>query len=74
MDFDLAVKVIGWAMALTPLTVFVVVSFYMMSGAAEDDDSIKGLLMLGVGIFALGVILLAASYFTNFSTSWFFPG
>ena len=71
MDLDLALKVVAWAMTITPVTVFVVISLYMMMGAAEDDDSIKGLIMLGVGIFAVGAFLLTMTYFAGFSTSWF---
>ncbi|OGL95171.1 hypothetical protein A2348_02510 [Candidatus Uhrbacteria bacterium RIFOXYB12_FULL_58_10] len=71
MDLDLALKVIAWAMTVTPVTVFLVISFYMMSGAAEDDDSIKGLIMLGLGIFSVGAILLLMTYFAGFSTEWF---
>lgn len=70
MDFDLAVKVVAWAMTVTPVTVFVVISFYMIGGAAEDDDSIKGLVMLGLGIFSIGAVLLGLSYFTGFSADW----
>lgn len=70
MDLDLAVKVVAWAMTVTPVTVFVVISFYMMWGAAEDDDSIKGLIMLGLGIFSIGAVLLGLSYFTEFSVGW----
>ncbi len=57
-------------MFITPVTVFVSISFYMMSGAAEDDESIKGLIMVGVGIFLIGAALLAMYYFANFSVSW----
>ncbi len=71
MNLDLALKVVAWAMAITPLTVFIVVSFYMMMGAAEDDESIKGIMMLGIGIFTVGSALLAMTYFAGFSTSWF---
>ncbi len=71
MDLDLALKVVAWAMAITPLTVFIVISAYMMLGAAEDDDSIKGIMMLGVGIFVIGAGLLAMTYFAGFSTAWF---
>lgn len=71
MDLDLALKVVAWAMTLTPLTVFITISLYMMMGAAEDDDAIKGLIMLGVGIFVVGASLLAMTYFAGFSTAWF---
>lgn len=73
MDLDLALKVVAWAMTITPMTVFVVISFSMMMGAAEDDDTIKGLMMLGLGIFVIGVTLLAMFYLTTFSFSWLFP-
>lgn len=71
MDLDLALKVIAWAMTVTPVTVFIVISFYMMWGAAQDDDSIKGLIMLSLGIFAVGAILLVMTYVAGFSTEWF---
>lgn len=71
MDLDLALKVIAWAMTVTPVTVFLIISFYMMWGASQDDDSIKGLMMLGIGIFAVGAILLLMTYFAGFSTEWF---
>ncbi len=71
MDLDLALKVIAWAMTVTPVTVFLVISFYMMAGAAADDDSIKALIMLGIGIFAVGAILLLMTYVAGFSTEWF---
>jgi hypothetical protein len=70
MNLDLAVKVVAWAMFVTPVTVFTIVSFYMMAGAAEDDDAIKGLIMLGLGIFVIGGALLAMYYLANFSVSW----
>lgn len=74
MDLDLAIQVIAWAMTITPMTVFLVISFYMMYGASEDDEAIKGLIMLGLGIFTVGVILLIATYFTSFSVSRLFGG
>lgn len=71
MDLDLALKVIAWAMTVTPVTVFLVISFYMVWGASQDDDSIKGLIMLAVGIFSVGAILLLMTYVAGFSTAWF---
>jgi len=67
MNFDLALKVIAWAMTLTPVTVFLTISFYMMWGAAQDDDDIKGLIMLGIGIFGIGAFLLIITSVAGFS-------
>jgi hypothetical protein len=71
MDLDLALKVIGWVMSLTPMVVFVVISFCLIWGASKDDDSIKGLVMLGVGIFSVGMIILVMTYVAGFSANLF---
>ncbi len=65
MTLDLALKVIGWALTATPLVVFLVISFYVIMGAAGDDDLIKALVLLGVVIFFIGAILLVLVYLTN---------
>ena len=65
MDLELALKVIGWAFAGTPVLVFTIVSFYMIMGAAGDDDLIKALVMLGTAIFLIGTILLVVLYMTD---------
>lgn len=65
MTLGLLVKMIGWAMAGIPVTVILVISVYMIIGAAGDDDAIKVLVMLGIAMFLIGVVILALVYFTD---------
>ncbi len=62
---ELAVKMIAWAMTLTPIAAFTAISAYMIAGAAKDDDMIKAIAMLGVSVFSIGAVLLALVYFTD---------
>ena len=68
MGLDLAVKIIGWAMTIVPLTIFIVISGYMVWGAAEDDEVIKALVLLAIAIFAIGLTIIVLAYFTTFLT------
>jgi hypothetical protein len=59
-------KFIGWVFTITPLAIVIGVSVVMIKGAANDDDLIKALTMLGLTFFAIGVILLVLVYLTGF--------
>lgn len=64
MELALVLKIVGWAMTLTPIVVFAVISFSMIMGAARDDEVIMGLVLLAAAIFAIGLIMLILVYFT----------
>lgn len=67
MNLDFFIKVLGWAMALSPVLVFLVISGYMVWGAAKDDETIMALVMLGLGMFGIGAGILLIVYLTTFS-------
>jgi len=68
MPLDIGVKILGWGMTIVPAVIFVVISGIMIWGAGEDDEVIRGLTLLGVAIFGIGLIVLALAYFTTFLT------
>ncbi len=72
MNLDLVLRIIAWVMAITPIVVFIIVSSYMIKGAAEDDETIMGLVMLAVTIFGIGVAILTLTYFTDFTVASLF--
>lgn len=59
-------KVIGWVFVLTPVTIFLVISIQMVRGVMKDDPFIKAVVLLGIGLFCIGAILLLLLYLTNF--------
>ncbi len=72
MNLDLIIKIIAWVMSITPVVVFIIVSSYMIKGAAEDDETIMGLVMLAVTIFGIGVAILTLTYFTDLTVASLF--
>jgi len=67
LDLDFIIKIIGWTMAVGPVAVFVVISAYMVAGAAKDDETIMMMVMAGMGSFGIGLAILVMIYLTDFS-------
>ncbi len=67
MQLDTIFKALGWAMAITPLAVFLMITFYMIRGAAKDDSVVMGLVLLGLAIFGIGVGILIIFYLADFT-------
>lgn len=65
MTLELILKIIGWIFVIVPTFTFMSISFYMIKGAADDDTTVKALVMLALTAFLMGVILLLALYLTN---------
>ena len=65
MTIETLLIFLGWIFAIVPLLVFVVISTIMIWGAGKDDDLIKALSLMGIGIFLMGAITLALVYLTN---------
>lgn len=72
MDLDLIVKILGWTMFVAPVVVFVVLSGYMVWGAAQDDEVIMALAMAGLASFGIGFAILLFVYLTDFSVTAMF--
>ena len=67
MDLDFLIKVVGWSFTIGPVAVFLVISSYMVAGAAKDDEAIMAMVMAGMGAFGVGVCILIVMYLTSFS-------
>ena len=67
-QLSLLLKIIGWALAGAPFAAFLLFSFHMIRGIAEDDEMVKGLLALGFTIFLIGAAILLATYLTDYFT------
>jgi len=65
VTLEFAIKIFGWAMALAPIVVALGVSANLILGAANDDEEIKALVMLGFAITLLGATILLLVYFTD---------
>ncbi len=65
MTLESVLKIIGWIFVLVPTVAFLTISFTMIKGAANDDATVKALVLLAVTTFFMGTILLLALYFTN---------
>lgn len=63
-DFALTITVIGWVLALAPVLAIIGVAIYIIVGIAQNEEEIKGLVMLGQVSFVLGLFILALTYFT----------
>ena len=72
LALDFFIKVLAWTMFVAPPLTFVVLSSYMVLGAAKDDDVIMGLVVGGTSIFGVGGAVLFLTYFTDFSLTRFF--
>ena len=66
MDIKNTLKIIGWILTVAPLIAFLGVSIYVIKGAMEDDDMVKALVMLCIGCFTLGAIILLLMFLTSF--------
>lgn len=71
LALDFFIKVLAWTMFVAPMITFVVLSAYMVMGAAKDDDVIMGLVVAGGSIFGVGAVVLFLTYMTDFSLSKF---
>ena len=67
MELDTIFKAIGWAMAGTPLAVFLIITFHMIRGASRDDPIVMGLALLGLAVFGIGVGILLIFYIADFT-------
>ncbi len=65
MDLAQVITIIGWVFAVTPVIVFVTISVNMIKGVMAEDDFIRSLVTLGIGIFITGLIMLATIRFTD---------
>ncbi len=66
MSLALILKGIGWVFVIIPLIIYIVISFSMLKGFANDDEHIKGFFLMGITIFLMGGILLLLLYLTDF--------
>lgn len=57
--------ILGWIFTITPLTIFLGVSIYMVKGIMKDDENLAALILLGFTMFIMGAILLLSIYLTN---------
>ncbi len=71
LALDFFIKVLAWTMFVAPMITFVVLSAYMVMGAAKDDDVIMGLVVAGGSIFGVGAVVLFLTYMTDFSLARF---
>lgn len=65
MSLELALIVLGWTFVAVPTIAFLFVSFYMVKGAANDDETVKALVLLGLASFFMGAILVLLLYLTD---------
>ena len=65
MTLEFVLKIIGWTFVLVPTLAFVTISFNMIQGAANDDATVKALVLLAVTAFFMGLIMLLILYLTN---------
>jgi hypothetical protein len=65
MTLELVITLLGWAMVLIPIALFLFISAYMFWGIAKDDGMIKSLVMLFLFVFTLGAGMLGIVYFTD---------
>lgn len=65
VDLELIVKVLGWILLIGPVAAVISISTYLIMGAAKDDETIGGFVMLGLSLFLLGGAMLALVYFTD---------
>ncbi len=65
MSLELILKILGWVFVLAPTFTFISVSFYMIRGAADDDETIKALVLIALAAFFMGSILLLLLYLTD---------
>ena len=59
------VTIVGWLLVLIPLTLYVALTLQIVFGAAKDDDTIKGIVGLGILCLISGIVCLAMVYATN---------
>jgi len=52
-------------MVAGPVLLFLIISFHMLKGLAQDDDLVLAVAMLNVAIFIIGGGLLVLTYFTT---------
>ncbi len=68
MNLENIIKGIGWVFTLTPIVVFIGIGVVMIKGAMKDDELVRSLVLLAIGIFFIGVILLLLIYLTRLFT------
>ena len=62
------IRIVGWVLFVLPLVGFTGFSFWMIKEAMADDDNIVAFVTLLGGIWFVGGVILALSYFTDFFT------
>jgi len=65
MSLSQLISIIGWVFAITPVVVFVTISVNMIKGVMAEDDFIRSLVTLGIGIFITGIVMLSTTQFTG---------
>ncbi len=65
MLLETILKILGWIFVLVPMFTFISISFSMIRGAANDDETIKALVLIALAAFFMGSILLLLLYLTN---------
>ncbi len=65
MTLELALKILGWIFVIGPAATFISIGFYMIKGASNDDPAVKGLALLGITLFFMGIIMLLLLYLTD---------
>ncbi|MBI5370232.1 hypothetical protein HZA85_03530 [Candidatus Uhrbacteria bacterium] len=65
MTLELILKIIGWLFVLGPTITFMSISFHMIRGAAEDDVTVKALVLIALALFFMGAIMLLLLYLTD---------
>lgn len=65
MLLETILKVLGWTFVIVPTFTFISISFYMIRGAANDDETVKALVLIALAAFFMGSILLLLLYLTD---------
>jgi hypothetical protein len=73
-SLDTLIKILGWTLFVGPIFVSILLSGYMVWGAAKDDEVIMGLVLAGMSSVGIGIAVLAFVYFTDFSIASMFGG
>lgn len=65
MSLENVLKIIGWLFVLGPTFTFISISFYMIKGAADDDITVKALVLIALALFSIGAMMLLILYLTK---------
>lgn len=65
MSLSQLISIVGWIFLITPVVIFVTISINMIKGVMAEDDFIRSLVTLGIGVFLTGLVMLATTQFTG---------